>query len=107
MMHRPTSRYNGPGARVARPPAAERNVRPPENAMSQPPTQDRRGHPDIEAEVTLLAIEHAGRKHPVFSGPPCQTICQRERGKVVPVRAWSFSPISCTLAKRRGSSTND
>src|SRR5881397_493460 len=26
MMHRPTSRYNGPGARVARSPAAERNV---------------------------------------------------------------------------------
>jgi hypothetical protein len=26
MMHRPTSRSNGPGARVARSPAAERNV---------------------------------------------------------------------------------
>src|SRR5262245_21062859 len=35
-----------------------------------------------------------------------QTICHRERGKLVPVRRWSFSPISCTFAKRRGSSTN-
>jgi hypothetical protein len=33
-----------------------------------------------------------------------QLIGHFERGKVMPVRAWSRSPISCTLAKRRGSS---
>jgi len=33
-----------------------------------------------------------------------QPIGHLERGKVMPVRAWSRSPISCTLPKRRGSS---
>ncbi len=42
-----------------------------------------------------------GPSGPLFN----YTICQRERGNVVPVRVCSFSPISCTFAKSRGSST--
>ena len=37
--------------------------------------------------------------------PSSQLIGQRERGNETPVRACNRSPISCTRAKRRGSST--
>lgn len=56
---------------------------------------------------TVLYWRASGPGGSIAEAEHAQAIGQRERGKLIPVLCWSRSPISCTAAKSRASSTND